>query len=101
MVRLTILFMSIGNYAWLYVFLKAFFRLISEPWCGLSVWNLCSNSCPPMALIIGMLKALSVPLPATRRGLYPGLLRGTPTVVGFSLMHGRAFCLGFEIPGYV
>lgn len=82
-------------------FKRPFFCLISESWCGLSVGNLGSNSCPPMALIVGMLEALSVPLPATRRGLYPGLLWGAPTVVRLSLLHGRAFCLGFEIPGYV
>lgn len=61
-----------------YVSLKSLF--LSHKW--LMVWSWCGeNSCPPVALILGMLEGLSVPLPATRRGLYPGLLRVSPTVV--------------------
>lgn len=47
-------------------------------WCGEFV---CVNSCPLKALILGMLETVSVPLTATRRALYPGLLWGSPLVV--------------------
>lgn len=59
-----------------YVSLKASFWLISESWCGLGDGKLCSNSCPLTASALGKLEALSVPVPATRRGLYPGFIMG-------------------------
>lgn len=68
--------------------------LISESWCGLGVGNWCSNSCSPMALILGMLEALSVPHEkASILGCYGGL----PRLSQFALLNGR----WFEISGYV
>lgn len=80
------------------VSLKASFCLISESWCGLGVGNSCSSPCPPRALILGML-ALRIPPPATRIGLYPGLLWGSPTVVPVRSSAWKSLLSGVWNPG--
>lgn len=77
--------MSVCNYVWrVDVSLSKSPLSVSSVSHGVvSVWGIRAPTpvCPPMALILGMLEALGVPPPATRRGLYPALLWGSPTVV--------------------
>lgn len=75
--------MSMCNYICMsvHVSLKASFCLISESWCGLGVGNSCSSVSPSVAFILGMLVALSVPVPTTRRGLCLAFVLGSTMIL--------------------
>lgn len=98
----TILFMSICNYICVsvHVSLKASFCLISESWCGLGVGNLCSSVSPFVAFILGMLDALSVPVP-TWRGLCLALVLGSAMILQVCSSAWKSLLSGVYVSGYV